>query len=266
MSKSQFILYVVNFVFFVLGLALTSVAGIVLTHHKELLNNVTVEGQSASDYGQRVINAGTIVSLCTGIGLMCMGLLGCWAARNFDRGMAKCVLLLYSLLAFITFVLALSGGVVEMVLSHELTTYSNVDSSSVKAADRELYDQLVKLSNQTYVKCCEGGKPAAALTKGCQLIEKGVLDVAGTCDSPDAFRATFFTYLAHKLKPLGIFSIVLTVVAFFTLCASCCLVWRSRKPEERAPLADAEAGRGQYYNAGSYAPPSAQTGSQVRYS
>lgn len=264
MSKSQIILYAVNFIFFVLGLALTSVAGILLSHHRELLDNVTVDGKNAGDYGQKVINAGTIVSLCTGIGLMVMGLLGCWAARNFDRGLAKCVLLMYSLLAFVTFVLALSGGIVEMVLTHELTTYSDAGSSDVKAADRELYDQLVKFSNQTYTRCCEGGKPMATLTKGCQLIQKGVLDQSGSCATPAAFRDTFFTYLANKLHPLAIFSVVLSVVSFFTLCASCCLVWRSREPAKR-PLADAEAGRGQYYNAGSYAPPAAQTGSQVRY-
>lgn len=49
MSKSQTIMYLVNFVLLVFGIALTAVAGLAVTNHKALLNDLKIDGDSVND-------------------------------------------------------------------------------------------------------------------------------------------------------------------------------------------------------------------------
>mmetsp|Transcript_7824 Transcript_7824/g.18644 ORF Transcript_7824/g.18644 Transcript_7824/m.18644 type:complete len:263 (+) Transcript_7824:38-826(+) len=257
-SKSQCTLYLVNTALFALGLAVTAVAGAVLTHHKELLDNVP----DSDAFVHSALKNGPGFALASGVILMFIGVMGCYAARNFEKGLAKCVLFVYSFLALVLFVVALVAGVVELHMSGTLHTYSDTGSKDVHAVDQKIFKALQGFSNTTFDKCCSGGQPNKNV-EACTVLN-GMWDqarYAGACANKATFQTDFFAWLSHALRPLGIVSIVVGVAAFMLLVASCCLLWRSKKADAaaKAPLRDAEKGQG-YYAQAQYQPPSSTAG------
>lgn len=205
------------------------------------------------------------MALVTGIALMLIGLLGCCSAKKYEKGWAKCVLMLYSLMALSVFALSVAAGAIQLTLSGKLRDFSGPDASDAEKLDHTLYQQMETFSNKTFTACCANGAPHVGNNEACKLIQKGVLEKEGVCATPASFQPVFFQFLSDTLHPLGIVSLVVAIVTFFVVIASCCLLWRSRKDEaeQKRRLVDEEAG-GQYYRQDAAAPPQAQRGA-VRY-
>lgn len=257
-SKSQCTMYLVNTALLALGLALTAVAAAVLTHHKELLDNVP----DSDAFVHSALKNGPATALATGVILFLMGCMGCYAARNFEKGLAKCVLFVYSFLAFVLFVVALVAGVIELHMSGMLRNYEDPGSKQAHAFDQKIYQAMSKFSNTTFDKCCVDGQLSSS--EECSVL-KGMVNqdqYADACMDKATFQTDFFAWLSHALKPLGTVSVIVGVAAFMLLVASCCLLWRTRKQEAaaRKPLRDAEAGQGGYYAQAQYQPPSSTAG------
>jgi len=265
-------MYLVNGAMLTLGIVLTVVSGLILTHHADLLNNIPASDK-ANDVASAVFRAGPIIAAFTGSALIILGLLGCLAASNYGKGWAKCLLCLYSLLSLSVFVLALVAGALELHLSGQLARYSSAGSGDVHTFDQDVYKAMTRFANDTFHACCHDGNRTTGSgsgsggdSKGCELLDDVFTAHPDACDNEADFQSAFFSFLSKKLKPLGVVSIVTGVVSFFVVVASCCLLWRSKKDDKadaaaRQRLIDAEAGR-----AGpGYAPPAAGQRGQVRY-
>lgn len=199
-----------------------------------------------------------MVALITGVVLVLLGLLGCWAARNFEGGFAKCVLFLYAFIALVVFIMAAVAGSLELGLASELDQLADGDSvDESNEGVKQAIEGLKTLANQTYTTCCIHGKPDTSKS-GCQLLEDNVLDDAEACSSSQKFDEEFFGWLSDTLRPIGKLSVAVAVLNFIVMIAACCLVWRQRNEQKDLPRAGGEA-PATYYNSGAVAPPGTGT-------
>jgi len=248
-------MYLVNTIMMVIGIVMVAVSASVLTHHQDLVDNLppSVRGD-AKEVGATILKKGPMIAAVTGGGMLLLGLLGCCAAKNYEKKWAKFLLCLYSVLALVLFALSVAAGAIELGLSGKLRSYS-VDGVDL---NDELGQEMHRFSNATFSACCTSNHTLNTGKRACTLLNNMIQDTPDACDSQETFQPAFFSYLAKALKPLGIVSLVTGIISLFVLVASCCLLWRKKKDEDEAKKAAAkggQAGGAPYYGQATYAPP-----------
>lgn len=236
-SKSTFILYTVNVLLLLLGIALAAVAGVVKGHQADLANKIP--GVTPDDVNAVMPPAAANVGLAGGVLLLVVSIVGLCGARHYDAACGKMLLIVYALFLFAVMALEFVVVGVAFGLTAKLSKYA--DNAKVDSADA----QIEKFMNETFRACCPGG--SAANSQGCKLLSKVVAD---DCQNFGTFKQGLVKFVNARLRMVGIFAIVVAVIQLATLCSTCCLICR------RGDKKDEEAAQNPaYYADGAYKPP-----------
>jgi protein-S-isoprenylcysteine O-methyltransferase Ste14 len=255
-SKSQIIMYLVNFVMFIIGLVMLIVAAAVMGHRTDLIDKVPADQRAqVEEVAKELLSQGPTMAAAVGGMLFVLGILGCCAAKNYDHVWAKFMLCFYALLAFIILILAFAAGIIQLGLSGRLHNYAKGEK-----LDDELHKKMEKFADATFDQCCLDDELDVTTNPGCSILQsaydKDETD-PDACKNKEHFEPFFYTFLANALNPVGMFSVIVGVLALFVLIAACCLLWRKRKEEMPSDKGTTEAEGGDFYADGAYAPPAA---------
>lgn len=233
-SKSTCIMYTVNLLLLLLGIALTVVAALVKTHRSDLIEKTDI---SASEIDAVMPADDVNVALAGGCLLMVVALVGVCGARMYEGACGKTLLCLYSLFMLVVIILEFVAFIAVIVLTGTLDDYSSdvANNKNVKQLD----EQIQKFINATRCSCCQkdwalGCGANAGKFNGndaCNLI-KDITEVEANCASNDAFTKPMVDWINKRLRAVGIFSLVVALIQMCTLCASCCLLCRGKKKQQ----------------------------------
>lgn len=128
----KYILFVINFLFFVLGVAAFAL-GIWALVDKNKMNVLTKVGADGSNFDVvGLLESAAIVLLVSGACIMVMGFLGCWGAFK----QSQCLLCLYAIVLVFIVILELAAIIIAATFQGRVTS--------------ELKDFLKKNINETY--------------------------------------------------------------------------------------------------------------------
>lgn len=262
-SKSMCIMLTVNILLLGMGIALTAVAAMVKTHRETLVSNAHI---SASDVDAVMPADDVNVAIAGGCFLMFVGLVGIVGACNHEGTCGKILLCVYSLFMVLVIVLEIAAFALIVVLSKRLDDFSS--DVSQKNLD-EVNEKIMGFVNSTRCACCEKTWTVGTCnpmdagdeigSDACNLLKDIVSEA--NCASNQAFSKPVVDWINNRLKAVSIFSIVVAVIQLFTLCASCCLMCRSKKEKDTFQ----PAGPGSYQNPQPIGSGAAAQGQQVIY-
>lgn len=246
-SKSTCIMYTVNLLLLALGIALTTVSGLVKTNRQAFIEKADI---SESDIDAVMPAEYVNLALAGGCLLLIVSLVGVCGARMYEGACGKTLLCIYSLFMLVVIIVEIVAAIVVLVLVGTLDKFSSdvQDNANVQKVDQQIW----RFVNDTRCACCDpayttgtcgpnAGKYAGK--SACELIDD--ITTQGNCANNKAFTQPIVDWINGKLKAVGIFSIVVALIQVCTLCASCCLLCRGKdkKKDDFQP-----AGPGTYQN------------------
>jgi hypothetical protein len=252
--SSFFLLGVVNFVFFVLGGALTGIAVAALESHSKLFDELPHKADAAF---YAFVAAGALLMLVSVFGFIGM--------CTYKRSGGRCILGVYASLMVILILIEVATALAVLLLLGKL---NKVDDSDLgQSIERELNTSI----HNIYDDCCvapagHNDTITTDLHQRCTWLHD--VDDAD-CGAFGTFRSAVISELRKSLQPATWVALGLAVTQLLTLVATCYLQCRGRTEQRKAErdadpygysaLAAGEASDGTYggYVGSSYRQPGA---------
>lgn len=212
-SLSRKVLYLVNFLFGIIGCAILGGA----TYAADVSSNF----QDVSIVGGRALMVGQIV----GGTILLISAIGCCGVYQKNR----CLLGIYNVILFLVLIAEIAAGAVILESMGELKGLEGKIPHSGEAVS-EFEKGVNQLVNNTYDTCCNANVTGRKLdSEVCKLIHDITVS---KCDNKEAFRASLLAFIRHHVKPLGIGLVVVAAAQFIFWAMSCRLFCAPKTPEQ----------------------------------
>lgn len=211
-SFSRKVLYLVNFVFGIVGCAILGGA----TYAADFSQHFN----DFSAIGGRALLVGQIV----GGSILLISAIGCCGVYQKNR----CLLGIYNIILFLVLIAEVAAGAVILESMGHLQELENKIPHSGDAV-KEFEKGVDTLVNQTYATCCNATNPAKKYdAEVCNMIQD---IVKSDCGNKAAFRSNLLAYIRHHVRPIGLGLVVIAACQFIFWVMSCRLFCAPKTPE-----------------------------------
>lgn len=213
------LLFLANFVFFVVGIAMIVVGALAVPYIKLNTNSAGTEEAIPAGAIFMVVAVGTLVTI--------MAFLGCCGAWKNGEGKWRFALYLYALLLLVVICVQLAAAAMLMSYAGELKDYPR-SQAQMSEWQRKFENSL----NATYNECCTNGTKSDK----CDSVRKLELDGKGVCEYKpfDVFLDKVIDTTRPALGNAGYSLLaigVLEVLFFFIACFVGCRASRRKNAE-----------------------------------